>query len=140
MNSVICPEKFLLAPAIDRTTQDLDVGFAPRNPPSSILVTAEASPDPHIFPGKLPCQSSIGGSRSGRGWQGCGGCPEPWPLGYKQWAQRCFQRMWCLPNLSSGDWCRIMSPTAFSDFFPILFQCFITAGFYRHYSFQKYWN
>lgn len=81
MNSVICPEKFLLAPAIDRTTQDLDVGFAPRNPPSSILVTAEASPDPHIFLGKPPCQSSIGGSRSGRGWQGCGGMPGALALG-----------------------------------------------------------
>lgn len=42
MNSVICCEKFLLAPDIDTTTQDLDVSFAPCNPESSIPVTAKA--------------------------------------------------------------------------------------------------
>lgn len=82
-------------------------------------------------------QKAAGQAGAGRA---VGGCPEPWPLGYKQWAQQYFRGMWCLPSLSSGDCCRIMSPTAFSDFFPILFQYFITAGFYRHSSFQKYWN
>lgn len=92
MNSVICPEKFLLAPAIDRTTQDLDVGFAARNSQSSILVTAEASSDPHVFPGKLPCQSNTEGSRSGRGWQGCGGMPGALAFGLQAVGTAVFPR------------------------------------------------
>lgn len=45
-----------------------------------------------------------------------------------------------LPSPLSVNWCRLVSPSVFSDVSLILFQHFITAGLYRHPAFQKYWD
>lgn len=40
------------------------------------------------------------------------------PSGYRRWVQGYLGWTRCLPSPSSGDWCRVVSPSVFPDFSP----------------------